>query len=333
MVPLPYGYYGSFVSLRAYVTLDVQLPTCVSSPERTTSVRVEFSPTVPVSVLSCFWAGPTWLKFKTDSSTKALCLSPVYVAVSILLSLAWLTMLLSALPVLLGSALNSGFPVFTTICWKGVSFPLGMAIDLISLLWAILHSSHLRQPPLRLRYGPRTKRGKLVRLRRHLRWTLLLQILLRPISPLRKGSSLGSSPRSSLCSLWKVFPVSSSLVLPYGSSPRAISWTPPVSSLHARSRSPCRMKKPLVRLRPREDVSSVVTGAPPGSLSARCVVFTVSPCLIIFPLLRWIRPVQRVLVVTYTYMQTQLGPRMFPFLVRASATLLCLSRSEATWTQ
>ena len=28
--------------------------------------------------------------------------------------------------------------------------------------------------------------------------------------------------------------------------------------------------------------SSVVTGAPPGSLSARCVVFTVSPCLIIF---------------------------------------------------
>ena len=38
----------------------------------------------------------------------------------------------------------------------------------------------------------------------------------------------------------------------------------------------------LVLLRPRGDGgSTVVTGAPPGSLSARCVVFTVSPCLII----------------------------------------------------
>ena len=43
-------------------------------------------------------------------------------------------------------------------------------------------------------------------------------------------------------------------------------------------------EEPLVLLRPRGDVSSAVTGAPPGSLSARCVVFTVSPCLIIFPL-------------------------------------------------
>ena len=94
-------------------------------------------------------------------------------------------MLLSAPPVLLSSAPNSGFPVFTTICWKGVSFPLGMAIDLISLLWVILRSSHRHWPPLRLHYGPRTKRGKLVRLRRHLWWTLLLQILLRPISLLR----------------------------------------------------------------------------------------------------------------------------------------------------
>ena len=88
MVPLPHGYYGSFVFLRAYVTLGVQLPTCVSSPDRNTSGRLEFSPTVPVSVLSCFWAGPTWLKFKTDSSTKALCLSPDLVAVSIPLLLA-----------------------------------------------------------------------------------------------------------------------------------------------------------------------------------------------------------------------------------------------------
>ena len=97
-------------------------------------------------------------------------------------------------------------------------------------------------------------------------------------------SSLGSSSRSCLRWLWKVFPVSSTVVLPDGSTACATSWTPPVSSLHARSRSPCRMKKPLVLLRPRGDVSSVVTGAPPGSLSARCVVFTVSPCSILFPL-------------------------------------------------
>ena len=98
------------------------------------------------------------------------------------------------------------------------------------------------------------------------------------------SSSLGSSSRSCLCSLWKVFPVSSTFVPSNGSSARAASWTPPVSSLRARSRSPCRMKKPLVLLRPRGDVSSAVTGALPGSLSARCVVFTVSLCLIIFPL-------------------------------------------------
>ena len=96
-------------------------------------------------------------------------------------------------------------------------------------------------------------------------------------------SSLGSSSRSCLRSLWKVFPVSSTVVLPDGSTACTTSSTPTVSSLRARSRSPCRMKRPLVLLRPRGDVSSVVTGAPPGSLSARCVVFTVSPCLIIFP--------------------------------------------------
>ena len=59
MVPLPCGCYESFVSFRAYVTLGVQLPTCVSSPDRNTSARLEFSPTVPVSILFCFWAGQT----------------------------------------------------------------------------------------------------------------------------------------------------------------------------------------------------------------------------------------------------------------------------------
>ena len=98
------------------------------------------------------------------------------------------------------------------------------------------------------------------------------------------SSSLGSSSRSCFRSLWKVSPVSSTAVPSDGSSAYASSSTPTVSSLRARSRSPCLMKKPLVLLRPRGNVSSVVTGAPPGSLSARCVVFSVSPCLIIFPL-------------------------------------------------
>ena len=98
--------------------------------------------------------------------------------------------------------------------------------------------------------------------------------------------STGSSSRSCLCSLWKVSPVLSTVVPPDGSTACTTSSTPTVISLRARSRSPCRMKKPLVLLRPRGDVSSVVTGAPPGSLSARCVVFTVSPCLIIFPFFR-----------------------------------------------
>ena len=88
MVPLPCGYYGSFVFLRAYVMLGVQLPTYVSSPDQSTNVRLEFSPTVPLSVLFCFWAGQTWLKFRTLLSTKALCLCPVHVAVSTLLLLA-----------------------------------------------------------------------------------------------------------------------------------------------------------------------------------------------------------------------------------------------------
>ena len=96
------------------------------------------------------------------------------------------------------------------------------------------------------------------------------------------SSSLGSPSRSCLRTLWKVFPVSSSAVSLVTSSPGATSSTPTVSLLPARSRSPCRTKRPLVLLRPRGDGgSSVVTGAPPGSLSARCVVFTVSPCLII----------------------------------------------------
>ena len=56
-----------------------------------------------------------------------------------------------------------------------------------------------------------------------------------------------------------------------------------IRSLHASSRSPSRTLRPLVLLRPRGDGSPEVTGAPRGSLRAKCVVVTVSPCLIIYP--------------------------------------------------
>ena len=185
MVPPPCGYCGSFVSLRAYVMLGVQLPTCVSSPGRSTSVQSEFSPTVPLSVLFCFRVGQTYVEAQNSLTYRG----PLPLSCSCgrehIPLLACLVILLSAPPVLLVSAPVSGLPVSTMICWKGVSFPLGMAIDLISLLWAILHSSHRRWLPLPLHYGLHMRRGKLVRLRRHLWWTSLLQILLRPISPPR----------------------------------------------------------------------------------------------------------------------------------------------------
>ena len=81
--------------------------------------------------------------------------------------------------------------------------------------------------------------------------------------------SLVTSPRSQLASLWKVTLVSSSapvLDVSTGSSS-----TSSFRLRHARSRSPTSMKAPLFRLRPRGDVSHLLTGALPGPLSARCV--------------------------------------------------------------
>ena len=153
-----------------------------------------------------------------------------------------------------------------------------MAINLISLLWTILHSSHrrwlLHRPSLRSTYEA-WKAGTLTK-------AALVDIA--PSASIAAYFSTGSSSRSCLYSLWKVSSLSSSVSHLDGPSPCTTSSTPAVSSLRTRSRSTCRMKRPLVLLRPRGDVSSAVTGAPPGSLSARCVVFTVSPCLIIFPL-------------------------------------------------
>ena len=81
--------------------------------------------------------------------------------------------------------------------------------------------------------------------------------------------SLVTSPRSQLASLWKVTLVSSSA--PVLNVSTGSSSTSSFRFRQARSRSPSSLKAPLVRLRPRGDVSPLVTGALPGPLSARCV--------------------------------------------------------------
>ena len=95
--------------------------------------------------------------------------------------------------------------------------------------------------------------------------------------------SLVTSPRSRLASLCKVSLVSPSA--PVSDVSTGLS-APPSSSIssfglrRARSRSPTSLKTPLVRLRPRGDVSSVVAGALPGPLSARCVSCQFPFCII-----------------------------------------------------
>ena len=128
-----------------------------------------------------------------------------------------------------------------------------MAIDLIPLLWASLHSSHPRWLPFRLHYDLHMRRGRLVLLRRHRWWILLLSDSIAVYFSSPHSSSLGSPPRSCLRTLWKVFLVSSTAVSPGASTAGATSSTPTVSLLPARSRSPCRTKRPLVLLRPRGD--------------------------------------------------------------------------------
>ena len=119
---------------------------------------IGFSPIVPHYFLFCFWVCPNYLKSSTAFSTEALCLFPAHVAVNIHLLLVW-PMFLPSSPLLPRVSVPvSGHPVSTMIFWKGVSFPLGMAINLISLLWTILHSSHPRWLLHRLHYGPRSRR-------------------------------------------------------------------------------------------------------------------------------------------------------------------------------
>ena len=134
-----------------------------------------FSSSPSLSVLYCFRDGLSWLKLRTVLHIEALCLFPVPVAMSTSLLLVCRLTLLFAPPLFLGLELISWLPLSMMVYWKGVSIPLGMAIDLISLLWASLHSSLPRWLPHRLHYALLMRRGRLVRLRRHRWWILLLR--------------------------------------------------------------------------------------------------------------------------------------------------------------
>ena len=195
MVPLPYGYYGSFVFLRAYATLGVQVATCASSRERTTSVRLEFSPTVSIFETVCPWVGLLSNKSKTDLCTRAPFLFVARAAMRIPPSLVSRKTPRFVLRRLLSLVQVSGAHVSTTIHWKGDSVPLGMAINLISLLWASLHSSHRLWHPVLLLCGLRTKRGKRVLCRDRRSQISSPQTLLQPICP----SLLVCLPLARLC--------------------------------------------------------------------------------------------------------------------------------------
>ena len=193
--PRRYGHYGSFNSSRAHVTLDVLLATCASSRERTTSVRLEFSPTVPIFETVCPWVGLLSNKSKTDLCTRALFLFVAHAAIRIPPLLVSRKTPRFGLRRLLGLVLVSGAHVSTTIHWKGDSIPLGMAFNLISLLSASLHSSHRLWHPVLLLCGLRTKRGKQVLCRDRRSQISRLQTPLQPISP----SLLGCLPLARLC--------------------------------------------------------------------------------------------------------------------------------------
>ena len=95
------------------------------------------SPTVSIFETVCPWVGLLSNKSKTDLCTRAPFL---YAAIRIPPLLVSRKTPRFGLRRLLGLVLVSGAYVSTTIHWKGDSVPLGMAINLISLLWASLHS-------------------------------------------------------------------------------------------------------------------------------------------------------------------------------------------------
>ena len=255
-VHLRYGHYGSSNSLKAHVTLDVQLATYARSPGA--DYKRAHLPN-PIS-----WAGHCWKRSKTNLCIKARYVFVVSVAVSILHLLEFPILTPFSPPMPLVAVPNFGNSASMTTHWKGDSNPHAMSISQISL-------SRCVSPLLSLSLA--SSSSSLRPLYEAWKAGSLAQAMLADTSTSASISayfcgSLGLlvplSSRSSLSSLWKV----SSVVAAPGTSP--------VRSLHGRSRSRRTFKRPLVHLRPGRHGSLVVTGASPGSLSARCVAFTVS---------------------------------------------------------
>ena len=263
--------------------LGVQLSTCVSSPVQSTNVRLEFSNCTSIRPL-LFLGWPNLLGVQDSLKYKG----PLPLSCSCGREHTPLIGLADDSTFLTSASTGFGAGFWTSCVYDDmlersfVSLRDGDRTDLTPLGDSPLLSPSLASAPnsLRSTYEAR-KAGTLTK-------TSLVDIAPSDSIPAYFSaphiSSFGSPSRSCLYSLWKVSPVLSTVVSPAGSTACTTSSTPAVSSLRARSRSLCRIKRPLVLLRPRGDVSSAVTGAPPGSLSARCAVFTVSPCLIIFPL-------------------------------------------------
>ena len=244
------------------MTLDVLLATCASSRERTTSVRLEFFPTVSIFETVCPWVGFLSNKSKTDLCTRAPFLFVAHAAIRIHHLLVSRKTQLFGLRQLLGLVLVSGGPcVYDDTLERRFAFLRdGDQPDLTPLSVSPLLSPSLASGPSSLRSTYEAwKAGTLSR-------SSLADIAPPDAIAAYFSESPGlPSSRSTLRSLLKVSTV------PAPASSLKVPPVPAIMLSRARSRPPSRTKKPLVLLRPRGDVSSAVTGAPPGSLSARCV--------------------------------------------------------------
>ena len=123
------------------MTFDVPLATCASSLERTTSVRLASSPIAFLrNRMSLGWPSEQVRDRLVYKGPLPLRCSCSYVHTPFIGLSEDDTFRTSPA---VGLVLISGIPVFTMVCWKGVSLPSRLWIRLISLLWALLLSSRL----------------------------------------------------------------------------------------------------------------------------------------------------------------------------------------------
>ena len=179
----------------------------------------------------------------------------------------------SVLQALILSVPTFGSILLPTTLWIRSLAPLGTRVCRLTSLRSIrlvcLHYSHLLSLLVLALFVTCTKHGKLETSPELLYGTFPVQSLAIFIS-LRRLRIPWLRLRGRVC------PLSGRYLLVSPSAPvmdvsTGSSSTCSFRLRKARSRSPTSLKAPLVRLRPRGDVSSVVTGALPGLLSARCV--------------------------------------------------------------